>query len=305
LNNIEEKEDSILWIFSLDKPMHLKFLFLLLLISCGKVPLETNSPEKKATILVSLAPYKPLVEKIAGETWRVETIVPVGTNPHTYEPTIRQINALGQGALWFRIGEPFEQKILPVLRQNKPDLMDIDLRTGVTLLQGSGCHCHAEALEDRHIWLSPQALLAQVYLIADTLAQKYPENKEIFLENRDALISELTHLDNELKTILDKAEHRSFLVSHPAFAYFCKDYHLEQLSIEFNGKEPTSKHATKIMQEAVDSKTTLAIAMPQHSNKGLELVAQKLHLKTHVIDPYAPDSFETMRSLAHLVADNE
>ena len=59
------------------------------------------------------------------------------------------------------------------------------------------------------------------------------------------------------------------------------------------------------MQDVTDSKTTLAIAMPQHSNKGLELVAKKLHLNVYVIDPYAPDYFETMLHLAHLVADDE
>lgn len=285
--------------------MNLKFLFLLALLSCGKPHTTVESPPQKPTILVSLAPYQLLTEKIAGEGFLVQTIVPFGTNPHIYEPTPKQVHTLGQGSVWFRIGESFEKKILPVLKTNHPDLIDIDLRTQVSLLQGSGCHCHREELEDRHIWLSPKTLIPQVRMIAETLGRKYPENREKFLENGEVVIRELTDLDRELKTILTSVEHRSFLVSHPAFAYFCKDYNLNQLSLEFEGKEPTSKHLAKMMQEAASSHTTLALSMPQHPNKGIELVAQKLNLHIYAIDPYAPNYLETMRDLAHLVADNE
>ncbi len=284
---------------------YLKFLFFLILVSCGKSAAEGESSPQKPTILVSLAPYQQLTQKIAGEEFLVQTIVPFGTNPHIYEPTPKQVMSLGKGSIWFRIGESFEKKILPVLEANHPNLTEIDLRAKVSLLHGSGCHCHKETLEDRHIWLSPQALAIQARTIAEALGDKYPEHKEKFLQNAEAAIQEIADLDAEVKEILTPAQHRSFLVSHPAFAYFCKDYHLTQLSLELEGKEPTSKHIAKIMQEAIESKATLALSMPQHSNKGLELVAEKLHLEIHSIDPYAPDYLETMRHLAHLVAEYE
>ena len=144
-----------------------------------------------------------------------------------------------------------------------------------------------------------------MHTIVNTLSLQYPEAQEIFQKNGESAIQELKNLNDEIKTILERAQHRSFLVSHPAFAYFCKEYDLAQLSIELGGKDPTSKHVAKIMQEVADSQTKIALAMPQHSNKGLELVAQKLHLNVCMIDPYAKDYFETMRHLAHLVADNE
>ena len=116
--------------------MNLKFLFplffLLIITSCGKSHPHTQTPPPKPTILVSLPPYQKLTERIAGETFQVESIVPQGANPHIYEPTIKQITSLGQGTIWFRIGESFEKKILPVLKGNNPKLIDTDLREGLS-----------------------------------------------------------------------------------------------------------------------------------------------------------------------------
>lgn len=274
---------------------------LLLLFSCGKKDFATQKP----TLLVSVAPYQSLVERIAGDAFEVKTVVPPGSNPHAYEPTAKQIGSIGQGLLWFRIGESFEKKILPVLQEKNRALADCDLRQGLFLIHESGCNCHAEVQEDRHFWLSPKSLISQVHTITSSLIQHFPEQKETFQINGAGLIQDLEALDTELKTILEKATRRSFLVSHPAFAYFCKDYHLEQISIEVGGKEPTSKHLTQIMTHMSLNQAKLALAMPQHSNKGVELIADKLGLHLHTIDPYAPDYFETMRLLAHLMVENE
>ena len=136
-------------------------------------------------------------------------------------------------------------------------------------------------------------------------SNRFPEYAQTFFENENRLSQELDALDLEIQAILKPVQHRTFLVSHSAFAYFCKDYQLEQISIELRGKEPTAKYLTQIMQTIAESGATLAVAMPQHSNKGLELIANKLHMSVQTIDPYCSDYFETMRKLSHLVADNE
>lgn len=282
-----------------------KLLFLIfsctLFVSCEKRHCSTQKP----TLLVSVAPYQNLVERIAGDSFQVTTVVPPGANPHAYEPTAKQISAIGQGILWFRIGESFENKIFPVLQEKNRELTECDLRQSVSLIHESACKCHAEIQEDRHFWMSPKELISQVHMIKNALSTRFPESKETFEANSIQLIRELKALDIELKTILEKGVTRSFLVSHPAFAYFCKEYHLEQLSVEMGGKEPTAKHLTDLMQTLETRKVKLALAMPQHSNKGVEILSEKLAISLHTIDPYAPDAFETMRELALLLVDHE
>src|SRR5579872_6172720 len=63
------------------------------------------------TILTSIPPYAYFIQKIAGETVTVQTLVPAGANPHLFEPTPKQVEEAHQALLWLQIGEAFEKKV--------------------------------------------------------------------------------------------------------------------------------------------------------------------------------------------------
>lgn len=272
-------------------------------MSCREKP---GPAANKPLVLVSIAPYRFLVERIAGCALDVQTVVPTAANPHSFEPTSRGVSAMGRSQIWFRIGEPFEGKILPILTGNNPSLIVADLRDGIDLIEEAhelGCkHCSMDHL-DRHIWLSPKLAKAQAELIEKALSQKFPEQAEIFQKNCLQLCSELTDLDAEIRDLLKGVEKRTLLVSHPAFAYFCKDYDFTQLSVEYEGKDPRPKHLEEVLKRAASESADVALALPQYNNKGAQLIAEKLHMPVRFIDPYSDNYFETMRKLAHLIAD--
>lgn len=279
------------------------FLCLLALFSCAKKPAPSS---QKPLVLVSIAPYRFLAEKIAGETLDVKAVVPTASNPHSFEPTSADVSRMSQAQVWFRIGEPFEKKIVSILQSKNPDLAVADLRDGIDLIEEfhelSCKSCSMDHL-DRHIWLSPKQAQKQAKLIERTLSEKYPEQKEVFFENCLILCKDLEALDQEIREILKGVEHRTLLVSHPAFGYFCKDFGLTQLSVEYEGKDPRPKHLEEILKRAVTESAQVAIALPQYNNKGAQLIAEKIHKPVRYIDPYSADYFETMRKLAKLIAD--
>lgn len=279
------------------------FILCLILASCGKV---TPNHGGKPLILVSIAPYRFLAEQIAGEGFAVETVVPTAANPHSFEPTASQVSGMAKGVVWFRIGEPFEGRVVPILKERNGELVVKDLRDGIELIEerhALGCqHCCMDHL-DRHIWLSPKLAAQQAALIEATLSERFPEKRELFRENLAALSAKLVELDGEIQEILKGVEKRMILVSHPAFGYFCKEYDFEQLSVEYEGKDPRPKHLEEILNRAVSQSMEVALALPQYNNKGAQLIAEKLHVPVHLIDPYSADYFETMRKLAHLIAD--
>lgn len=280
------------------------FVFCLLLCAaCGKAPIEGDS---KPLLLVSISPYRFLVEQVAGPEFDILTVVPAAANPHAFEPTAHQVSKMGRSAVWFRIGEPFEAKILPVLQRNNPKLAVQDLREGIQLIEEGhalGCkHCCMDHL-DRHIWLSPKLAAKQAQIIERTLSEQFPDQKALFQKNLGQLIGQLALLDEEITAILKPVTNRTILVSHPAFGYFCKDYDFVQLSVEYEGKDPRPKHLEEILQVAVAQSMEIALALPQYNNKGAQLIAEKLHMPVHLIDPYSAEYFETMRKLAHLIAD--
>lgn len=273
----------------------------LFLLFFAFLSLSSTQPPKKSLILVSIPPYQEIVEKIGGDHVEVMTIAPPSSDPHTYEPTARQITKLAEGIAWFQIGEPFEKKLSSKLSAKK-----IDLRKTVHLLheEGSFCPSCSHSGEDRHIWLSLKEMEHQADKIQEVLSELLPEHKAEFQERLAHLKLELALLDVEIKDRLSSLENRSFVVSHPAFAYFCRDYDLRQLSVEQEGKEPRPKELEALLEDAKEAHSQIAIAIPQHNNRGTELIAKKLDLSLHTIDPYSPHYFETLQNLSLALHDS-
>ena len=285
--------------------MRYLLLSLFLLMGCSKAASTLAPLEKKPLILVSIAPYRSFVERIAGPEFSVQVIVPQGDSAHSYEPTARQIAQMSEGQVWFRIGEPFEMKVEPFLKAHNPELAVLDLREGIDLLEeeGSGCHHCEFDHQDRHIWMSPKLAMEQVLRMTHFLQGVFPESKELFQANAEQLCQELAMLDGEIAAILKSASNRVILVSHPAFGYFCREYQCKQLSIEYEGKDPRPQHLEKVLHQAMDQHVALAIALPQYNNKGAQRIAEQLQLPVQMVDPYSPQYFQTMRRLALWISD--
>lgn len=283
----------------------LPLLCLLALLGCHKAPTPVQGPQKPL-VLVSIAPYRSLVERVAGSEIEVQAVVPMGSNPHSFEPTSQEVARMERAAVWFCIGEPFEAKIAPILQLRNPNLVVVDLRKDIPMIEEGDMECHHCGMDhfDRHIWLSPQLASVQVAHIEKTLQAAFPEQGNM-VENRDLLQRDLAALDGEIRALLEPVKDRTIIVSHPAFGYFCKDYRLEQLSVEYEGKDPRPKQLEHTMHRAAMEGATLALALPQYNNKGAQMIADKLHVPVKLIDPYSSDYFATMRKLAHLIAETQ
>lgn len=268
-----------------------------LLAACKSTP---PASDQKPVVLVSLAPYQTIVERIAGDICSVKTIVPLGANPHTYEPHAKQTADIASARLWFCIGEPFEKKMQLALQEKNGHLSTFDLRTNIPLLHSHCCHCSEDDL-DRHLWLSPKILLVQIPLITENLIAQFPEHQQEILRNSQALVSQIETLDAALISELSSLSSRSFVVAHPAFAYFCDAYHFHQISVEYEGKDPKPQHLREILAHAQEDKAIVAFAFPQHPSRGLHRVAEELSLPIHTLDPYSSDPLTTIRLLSDIL----
>jgi zinc transport system substrate-binding protein len=276
---------------------------LLLFAACGKM--ESSYPQKsKPLILVSVAPYQFFVQKIGGEHVEVRSIVKAGADIHTYEPTPHQRDSMKDAEIWFRIGEPFEQKLLDVFQNH---ISIVDLRIGVDLIKhpaNESC-CHEMDGQDRHMWLSPKIAQIHAREISNALSEQFPLHRDTFETNLQTLLFDLESLDKEIEQALKPIKNRILLVSHPAFGYFCRDYSLQQLSIEFEGKEPCTKYLSHLLNQARRQPPNVVISLPQHNNKGAQMIAEELELPIKMIDPYSHDYFETMRSLTQWITSQK
>ena len=156
----------------------------LLAASCG----ERRAP-RKMQVFVSIAPQACFVERVAGDLVDVHVLVGPGHSPATYAPTPRQVAALQDATVYFRIGVPFENGFLPKLRSIREDLRIVDTRHGIRLrTMGTHDHhheaepghtpedepTHRAGMKDPHVWLDPKLVKVQAETIRRTLAELDP-----------------------------------------------------------------------------------------------------------------------------------
>lgn len=260
---------------------------------------------EKPYVLVSVSPHKFFVEKIAGDTLDVGLMVPAGASAHTFEPTPKQMINAGRAIIWFRVGEPFEDRAIRSLKSHKPELIIVDMREGLELVPSQCRHegCKHNHGEDLHFWLSARMAKIQAATVTRALIKSFPEHQETYKKNLIAFQDELTQLDNKITAILKPVKNRNILVSHPAYAYFCRDYDLNQYSIEFEGKDPTPQQLTRTLQLARDLHIRTIYIQMQYNNKGARLIADEIGAKVVTLDPYAEQFFDSMLEIAHAFAE--
>jgi zinc transport system substrate-binding protein len=281
----------------------LQQFWLFLLIFLGQCILVTRTYADVPYVLVSVAPHKFFIEKIAKNTVQVQLMVPAGASAHTYEPTARQILTASKAVIWFRIGEPFENRAIQALKSHHPELEIVDLRQGLDLISTDHSHrgcCHGSV--DLHFWLSARQAQIQAQTIADALSKTFPAYANFYQTNLQAFQQELKELDAKIQSILAPLQNRHLLVSHPAYAYFCRDYGLEQYAIEVEGKDPTPQQMTKLLNLVRQLKIHSIFIQMQYNNKAAKLVADTLGLHLIILDPYSEHYMTSMLEIAHAFA---
>ena len=280
---------------------NLCYLLLFVLISLQSYC--SANPSQKPSVLVTVAPHKFFVEQIANGTIDVLLIVPDGASSHTYEPTPMQILSASRADIWFRIGEPFEERAAQALKSHRPKLQLIDLKQGLDLIHHTHKGCCCAGGDDLHFWLSARQAIIQARTIAHVLSQTYPENAQIYQKNLIAFQKELEELDRELGMILSVLKNRDIFVSHPAYAYFCRDYDLKQYSIEMEGKDPTPQQMTRLLNQMRALQVRTIFIQKQYNNKAAKLISETVGAKIKVLNPYSENYMVTMREIAHAFAN--
>lgn len=289
-------------------PFVSRSLWLGILFVLGCLPAQqayASSPAEPLRIFVSILPQEYFVERIGGSRAEVEALVKPGHNPHTYSPTPQQMARLTTARVYFRIGVPFENAMIPKLSRTIPDLKIIDLREGIDLLETTGTHAgHHEQDEDLdpHTWLDPLLALQQAAVIRDTLIEFDPDGTGEYNANFALLASDLKELDQTLRMLLLPFAGRSIYVFHPAYGYFCRTYNLRQKAINPSGKPPGARQLARLIEEAEAEQVRFIFSQPQFSEKTADTIARSIGATVVTLDPLARDYLTNMRSIADQLA---
>ena len=249
-------------------------------------------------VVVSIAPQKYLLERIAGDHIKVSVMVSPGADPHSYEPGPSVMRDSANAKAWFTIGIPFEDIWLERIRKLSPGLAVISSITDIQRLPFNSLehayghdHDHDHTGLDPHIWLSPMLVREILPNLARELGRLMPEKAAEFRSNARAFAAELEKLDQEIaeRFLPITEEKRVFLTFHPAWQYFALNYQLKELSIEVEGKEPGPQGMKAVIDAARQYGVTTIFIEPQFSKNAARAIAQSLNAEVIEADPLAED----------------
>jgi zinc transport system substrate-binding protein len=200
-----------------------------------------SSPEK-VRVVASFYPMFEFVKRIGGERVEVSSLIPVGIEPHDYEPTIQQVQDAQTADMLVINGAGFEEKWIKNIKARSV------LDTSVGLNLTSSVQVSDQSV-DPHIWLDPILAKRQVENIRDGLIKVDPANSAYYNENANRFISDLDSLDKTIKSGLSSCEKKDFIAFHNAFSYFSKRYGLTQHSIQ--GVSPEADVLPQRLQQIV------------------------------------------------------
>ncbi len=266
---------------------------------------QKKSNSDKLIITVSILPQKFFIEKITGDVFNVNVMIPPGASPVTYEPTPKQMKELSASDIYIRIGHiEFEKAWINKLQNINPEMQMIDQSTVSDLIYADhgheehDLHGHHHHGVDPHIWTSPREVKKQVEFIYNFLVNHYPEHKLSFSANYISFLEEIDSLDTELNNILEPYKGRKFLIFHPALSYFARDYGLEQISIEIDGKEPTPANIKSIIQTAKEENIKVVFVQQQFSTHNAEVIANEIQGNVVQINPLDDNWIESIKKIA-------
>jgi zinc transport system substrate-binding protein len=267
----------------------------------------SGAPKSKDKIIfVSILPLKYFADKIVGDTYKVEVTVPPGAGPETYAPTPKQMMLLSASQAYFSIGYlGFEQVWLENFKDSNPGLQVFVTSKRIDLIKDEhhdGDHEHLQGV-DPHIWSSPVTARLIAENIYNGMIQIDPVNGDTYRKNLNALLSEIARVDSTVTKILANAPARKFIIFHPALGYFARDYGLEQLSIEFEGKVPSPKHLQEIIDAAKAGNVKIILIQKEFDKRNAEIIAKETGCKMLQIDPLSYNWPEQMTDIARKLSD--
>lgn len=208
-------------------------LFASLLVSCGGKPASVTR-NSDPVILTSTTILADITRNIAGDRFPVESLLPVGADPHSYQPTPQDVTKIAESRLLILNGLEYEHFVEGLLENAGGERPIV---TGTDGLEAHHMEEHEEQHEgeevghkheagDPHMWLDPNLVLTYVENIREGLTHFDPEGEAVYRSNADAYSAELKALDTWIVEQVHQIpiEKRLLVTNHEALGYFAERY---------------------------------------------------------------------------------
>nr|MBF0221327.1 zinc ABC transporter substrate-binding protein [Desulfobulbaceae bacterium] len=260
---------------------------------------------KSLTVITSVPPHAFIVEQLAAGQVEVISLVDRSSDPHTYEPTPKQMLAISRASIFFASGLEFERTLLEKINSVNRKLAVVNL----AIMEDADHDEHIEEADhdehiDQHSWLSPTLYSSQAEIVYNTLLKHLPEQSEAITLGHDHFQDQLSKTAQQVRKLLEPYRGRVFYVFHPAFGHFGEVYGLQQRAVEVGSKRPTAKQLQAIIKQSKSDMVKVIFSQPQFDQRSAAVVAAAIDGKIMVLDPMAKDLFANYLAIAESFVDS-
>lgn len=255
--------------------LYISLLALALLASCSEGG-DTN------VVAVTVPAQRWVAARLLGDDATVVCLLGSGGDPETYEPTMEQMRRLAEASLLFTTGDSlgFEHAVVERARDNNPGLKVVNTGARITAAEHQHDHDHDHgSARDPHVWTSPRNVKA----MAEAMARELAERDPAVTARSAALEATLDSLDHRLTLLLRPVRGTSFVVWHPAFTYFARDYGLRQIALD-DGHELSGSRLKAMLDDIGRSGARVMIVQRGVDSAQARAVARELGLTVVEVD---------------------
>ncbi len=244
---------------------------LLTMTGCTSAPqptapaLDNTRPKVVATTTL----VGDVVRQVGGDAIDLTVLLPVGADPHGFDPTPRDVATVADADVVFINGLDLEQFLDRLLQSAGDSAQIVAVSDGVTPIEGheehEGEEHEAEEHEheggDPHAWTDPNNVMIWTANIASALSQLDPANAAAYQANAEQYTEQLQALDAWIReqVALIPAADRKLVTDHALFSYFAQRYGFEQVGAIVPGYSTMAEPSAQELAALEDAIRTLGV----------------------------------------------
>ena len=206
----------------------------------------TTTDSSKLQVISSFYSIHEFAQNVGQEKVDVTLLVPIGVEPHDWEPTIKDVQRIQNSDLIIINGLGFENWVDNL---DESDYRGVIVDTSNEILVKDLNGEYVGDSGDPHIWLNPVYAKIQVQNIAFAFSNLDPENQQYYQSNAGKYIKQLDSLDSKIQNELSDCSN-DFVAFHDAFSYFANEYDLNQHTI-ISSNDPHGEATAKTLENVI------------------------------------------------------
>lgn len=244
-------------------------------------------------VVTTTSVFADMIASVGGERVQVTSLVPTGADPHSWDPTPREIRSVSNADIFVYNGHGFEVWAPRLIEgAGRPGLVALELSAGLQALaagegHGDDAHGHQDEEGNPHFWLDVTYAIEYVRRIEAALAAYDPAGAAYYSARASAYVQELEALDRWIFEQIAQIppERRVLVAYHNAYAYMARRYGLEAAGflVENPDREPAAQVMARLVRLLRERQVPAVFVEPQIDSRLAETIAREAGVRIGVL----------------------